>query len=510
MAARRGNSFLVRLLVPPLVVICGVLALWENEGRFDYHAAARKARVVTSAEQGATADSVALTGDLDTAIAVPGEFVEQFPGYLVVDRRAEIYSWNETRRDNRSEWKQGWYGSLQNNSRNRALNKTLSSRRLLPPRYTLDELEIAPAKIHFVDDWTDIDTGDLDLSGAAEQHGLRKSGLFLYKGAGGAPALGDERVSYEGVPSATPATYFGRIVAGEAVGKQFEISRSFLSGLIRNDGMLHHLVKGERDEALDKMASHLQKVTWIVRGAGTLAIVAGIYFFFSGFVNLLYQIPLLGSLVSAGVLVVSLVLGLTLSLLVIVSSLLAHNPLTLALPLIVIIACVVVFRRRANTARDNVRESLDQELAQRSRQRATEVQQSLDAKLASMSSAPPPAPTKPAFTVEDTFVNLARLALADGDLDRREQKYLVRWGTNSGIAKERMKELFARAKRDGATLDATHRDDLVPLVCVAMADGTLSLRELSRLNGFAKRLGIPEREVRRIIKNVESRQPAPA
>ena len=489
MASTRGGGFIARLLVPPVIVFCGVLALWENEGRFDYHSAARSARVVTAAAHGATADTVALTATLDTGIPVPGEYVEQFAGYLVVDRRAEIYSWNETRRDNRTEWKQGWYTSLDSNSRNRGLRKTLSGRRLLPPKYVL-----------------------VDLSAGAAKHGLRSSGPYLYKGTGesGAPQLGDERVSYEGVTSATPATYFGRIVGGEALGKQFSIDRSFLSGIIGNDGMLHHLAKGTRDEALDKMASHLQKVTWIVRGGGTVAIIAGIYFFFSGFVNLLYQIPLLGSLVSTGVFVVSLVLGLVISLFVIVTGLLFHNPLTVALPLALLIAGVVVFRRKANAARENVRESLQQQLDQRSSERSAQVQQSLESKLATLSSEPPPKPERPKFTVEDTFVNLTRIALADGDLDRREQKYLIRWGTNSGISKDRMKELFARAKRDGAPLTATHRDDLVLLACVAMADGTLSLRELSRLNDFGKRLGIPEREVRRIIVSVESRQPAPA
>ena len=248
----------------------------------------------------------------------------------------------------------------------------------------------------------------------------------------------------------------------------------------------------------------------LIAGTSTGGIIAGIYFFFSGFVNLLYRIPLLGSLVSAGVLVVSLVLGLVISLFVIVTGLLFHNPLTVALPLALLVAGVVVFRRKANAARENVRESLQQQLDQRSSERSAQLRQSLESKLATPSSGPPPKPERPEFTVEDTFVNLARLALADGDVDRREQKYLVRWGTNSGISKDRMKELFARAKRDGATLTATHRDDLVLLACVAMADGTLSLRELSRLNDFAKRLGIPEREVRRIIVSVESRQPAQA
>lgn len=112
--------------------------------------------------------------------------------------------------------------------------------------------------------------------------------------------------------------------------------------------------------------------------------------------------------------------------------------------------------------------------------------------------------------MEDTFVNLAKLALAEGGVRKGEQKYLTSWGTKNGISKERMKVLFVRAKQEGGALTATHREDLEILACLAMAEGQLSTRELKRLLDFGNKLGMSAAEMRNVILRVESAAPAPA
>jgi len=494
----KKNSLIARILIPPALVIGGIMSLWENEGRFDYYKAARDATVIESPDVAPAGATVAMTAELDTGIAIPGEYVEDVLGYHVVSRSAEIYSWTERRDDDgTSSWSKGWHSSLESNSRNGGLRQTLRSATLYPPRYRLGDLEIAPANIHFADSYEDIAVASLPLSDAGRGQGLFTAGGYLFKGEGG-DRLGDERVSYRGVPNSAIASYFGLIGAGVATGKQHAMDRSLVSGIIGNDGILHHLVNGGREEALHTIKADLQRLKWLVRLGGTAAVVFGIFVFFSGFVNLLYRIPILGSLVSTGVLLVSVVIGFSISLLVILASLAFHEPLLVLLPVALIVTVVVLFQRRAKAARENVRASL--------RERRPGRAAGLTGAGAPAAGAAP----SDTRTVEALFISLATLALADGTLDEKENRFLVRWGRGSGIARARMKELFALAKREHGPVHAADREDLVLLTCLAMADGTLSVKELSGLIAIGKRIGLSVEDVREIIVAVESDAAAPA
>lgn len=56
-------------------------------------------------------------------------------------------------------------------------------------------------------------------------------------------------------------------------GMQFDYKCGFISGIIKDDGMLHHLVNGTRDEALKTIESRLSKLKWIIRFADAAAII---------------------------------------------------------------------------------------------------------------------------------------------------------------------------------------------------------------------------------------------
>ena len=77
------------LLIGPALIVAGCMALWQNEGRFDYYTAARDATVITSPIE-SPVEPIAYTARLRTDIPIEGDYVTRFDGYLVVNRQAEI------------------------------------------------------------------------------------------------------------------------------------------------------------------------------------------------------------------------------------------------------------------------------------------------------------------------------------------------------------------------------------------------------------------------------------
>ena len=299
--SRKKNNKLGAVIFGPVLVIGGVLALWENEGRFDYYAAARNASVINSSTELA-GEPIAYTNALDTDIPIYGDYVTEFVGFHVVSRYAEIYSWDQSKdSEGHTKWKLGWYSNLDSNSRNSGLQKTLSSRALYPDGYELGHIEISAENIHFVDDYVSISPAGVRLSRRGE-HARTPEVRVLFpieQGSFGQP--GRRANQLRGIPNAPTASYFGVVFGGVAVGKQFEMNDGLISDIIGNDGILHHLVNGEREAALVKIKQDLTKKTWMVRIVGTLAIVIGIYVLFSVFMSLLYRIPVIGAAVGYGV-----------------------------------------------------------------------------------------------------------------------------------------------------------------------------------------------------------------
>lgn len=458
------------------------MALWENEGRFNYYEAAKDTTPIQWINDN-TGQTISYTNDLDTTIPIPGDYVEEFTSYLLIERRAEIYSWEEsTDSDGNTEWDLGWYSHLDNNHRNNGLEQKLRSGDLYPDKYVVGDMTISPSKIHFVDDDVDVPLTNLALSNKGKAVGLSRSGYYFYLSKGRSNNLGDERVSYEGIPVSSTASYFGLVENGKGIGKQFDINTSWVSGIIGNDGILHHLVNGERDVALDTIESYFNQVVWFTRLGGTVAIIFGLFIFFSVFVGLLYRIPLLGDLVQAGVFIASLVLGLLISLLIIITSLLVHNTFTLAIPLVVIIIGMIYLNRRSSNTSEHAREILS-----RAASDSQNTQNKGDMNL-----------------IEQTFTHLAGMALTENGLDKKENKILVKWGKEQGISESRMKELFDDVKKTTVSEKVISRKDLELLILIALSDGDLSRREMYLLQKYSKKINVSMRELTNIINDIES------
>ncbi|QDU89433.1 hypothetical protein Pla175_28230 [Pirellulimonas nuda] len=491
MARERPNGRWEVVATGSAIVVAGVLALWENEGRFDFYRAARDAPVVQSAADAAAVDTFSLTGEVDTQVPIEGRYVKPFASYLCVDRAASVCSWHKS---GDSDWKLSWGPSVPDNARNQGVKQTLRGGALFPTKYLVGDLEVHPDAVQLVDDKVPISGVDLPLTQAGRQAGLLQARACLVRGNLAHPRLGDERLDYTGVPNAPVATYFGKMDGRRARGKQFDVSPGRLSALLyerylpadlmKNDGVLHHLVNGDRRHALGVLKSRSAKETWLARLGGAAVVVLGVYGLLERFSNLLYHVPVLGQIARWGMLLLSVLMGAALSLLVVAVSAMVHHPWALGPPLALVAAGAWWLIRGSRRAQTHAREAVDHYQHERLAQ----------------ASGTPTVPL-PAARDERMFSNLIKLAVGDG-LGKRENRLLVRWGKKHGITKPRMQKLFAEAQRDPAPADAASRDGFILMVAVALADGKLSVREQSVLVAMAARLGISKDEVRRIIVGV--------
>jgi hypothetical protein len=349
-------------------------------------------------------------------------------------------------------------------------------------------MEVSVERIHLVDLFASIPVDRLPLSDSGTRLGLERSSGHLYlRQSPNASSAGDERLSYTGVKAEPQATYFGVIEEGVGVGKQFELRESFISALIQNDGILHHLVNGDRDEALATVRLDFVFTKWLVRVVGTLGMIVGFGLLFRRFASLLYRFRSLRGLVRVGVFALGLAVGLPLALAVMASSMVIHSPLAAAVPMALAVGGVAYALRRTRRTGALAEAKLEERLAER---RTSERSEGGPGEIDSVAA------------IEDTFSTLAALALVEGGLDPKEQKFLTKWGRRKGIEEVRMAELLSDAQ-EGAP-EATSRENLELLVYMALVDGVLSARESSVLEGLGKKLGISPAELMDIVTDLES------
>jgi hypothetical protein len=248
------------------------------------------------------------------------------------------------------------------------------------------------------------------------------------------------------------------------VGKQLETVPGKVSSLIKNDGILHHLVNGGREAALIKMKENFERIVWYTRIGGSLAIIVGIYFFFSSFYSLLYRIPLVERLVNKGAFVGSLAIGTPIALIVIISGLMTHNPFSVAFPLIIIITIVTYFILRSKTTKKQANHMLKERLSKLPPPLPQPQAASDSAITTRFKTIPPPLPPpqtastseiSPRFKntqkltetitdetsssaislpaqdnnlIEQTFLQLATMGHAEGGFKKKERKLHNKWG----------------------------------------------------------------------------------
>lgn len=503
----RPPTMLLVLLTGPGAVSVSTMALWENEGRFNYYEAAREAAVVESVAAVAPGDAISYTSALDTTIPIAGRYVESIEGYLTVRRFAEIYAWSESEdSDGNTTTYLGWGSTVEPIGLNAGISQSLSSGTLSPPRYQIGELEISPRSLHLVDPYEVVPPATLELSATGRSYDLEPEDDYFYaRQTAGETSEGDERLQYIGIPVEDEATYFGAISDGVGAGKQYEQNEGFVSALIQNDGRLHHLAVGDRDRALASVRFDYRMVKWLVRVVGTFAMVFGFWVLFARFASVFDSVRWLRGLVRVGVLALGLIVGLSFAMAVIGSSIAVHSPLTAAIPMMLAVAGAVYLFRASGAVGEMARAKRDRLLRARN-DRHREKRRAQEEILAGLDEGERAAQLVE-WEIEETFTRLAAVARVEGGLDEMEERFLTEWGRRNGVTAYRMKELIRASKK--VEPRAEDREDLELLVFMALADGVLSDKEYTALKGVGRKLGVSETELKKIIASVEA-EPVPA
>ncbi|MBL4885996.1 MAG: TerB family tellurite resistance protein [Planctomycetaceae bacterium] len=470
------------VLIGPIIVLVAIVALWKNEGRFDYYRAAKSTQAISTLATDHSEKLISYTEAMQPDLTMPGDYVETLVGYLTINRSAEIYAWDRDEDDEgHVSWSKEWMSSLESNSRNSDLSQQLSSKSFRPESYEVGELTIETEEIEFVDANQNIPVASLLLSEVAQSKQLTVQDNYLYLSKHQPSNLGDERINYRGIPVPPIATYFGMYSQSRGIAHHAVKRDGFIDQIIQDTGVLHHLVAGKRTVALKTIKSYLTRLKWVVRGVGFLGISIGFVILLSSAAGFIYHLPLVGRMVQWGVWAISFILGALISIMTITSSYLFHHPITLAGMLATGAILFYLSRNRAIASQHQIKQSLDQDLGHTVSEAELE---------------------------ELEFIELVQLALVNQTIDVDERKHLLKWAKKRGWDRDKVKEIVARAKRTigDATDPAYTKDHLKNLIRLALADGDLSAYELRTITKAAKEVGFSRSDLKRIVKQI--RQPA--
>ncbi|MEL7267785.1 MAG: TMEM43 family protein, partial [Planctomycetota bacterium] len=284
--------------------------------------------------------------------------------------------------------------------------------------------------------------------------------------------IGDERLTFSGVPIPETATYFGRLQDGRGVPDLSQQRTGIISAIIADTGILHHVVAGDRDVALATLKRHLAMLKWTVRGIGTSVVIGGFMMFFASIFRFLFRIPIVGSLVKNGSWLLAIVLGLTVSIFTITLSYLIAHPLLLFGILGVLAVIVGWFWYRGRAARTHQEQFMRQEYGH--------VLDSNEIK-------------------DNEFIHLVQLALSDGQLDDDERAGLRTWADQQGWDDAKFEECLTAAQSMPGGATQTSQEHVEHLAHLAMADGQMSLHEVRYIREAANRAGLDQATVQGIF-----------
>ena len=464
------------ILIGPAITFFALVAIWKNETRFDFYKAALKLPVAATLADAVDGEDFAFTGKMDTSLSQKGEYVESFHGYLKVWREAEIYCWDRDEdSDNHVTWKKRWMNSVQSNSRNSGVRQTYSSSQFMPQQFQVDDLKVETELIEFVDSSETISPGKLQLTPSMSS--LRPEGDSFYLRKGRSDGIGDERVTYSGIPVPSTATYFGKYSNGRAVADTSQQRTGWVNQLIMDRGILHHLVAGEREIALATMKAYIGWLKWLVRGIGTAASVLGVYILVATVFGFLFHVPFLGRLAQTGSFLVALVIGLPLAGLTMVTAYFFAHPLILIVILVFIVGVFWLMRGRARQSQAAIQHDLQQRYGHQ-----VEVDE----------------------LKELEFIELAQLALSDANYGTDEEKFLKQWANKHGWDDVKFESMMARARTEATAAGTVGNDQhLMNVIRLALADGTLSAYELSAIRNTAMRVGYDGTTINELIEQVQ-------
>lgn len=469
----------VGVFLGPALIAVATCALWKNEGRYDYAKAAAATEELVVLSDATQDELVSYTDEMDRDLTLPGDYIQQTVGYLTVKRDAEIYCWDRRQDDDHVTWTMRWMSSVESNSRNTNVRQQLSSKNFRPHQYQVGDLIIQSEKMEYVDSYETIPVSSLELTDEAKIRRINRGNDYLVLNKGQSRGLGDERVSYSGIPVPETATYFGKIHDGMGTAHQAVKRGGFIDSLIQDTGVLHHLVAGDRKTALASMKRHIKFVRWMVRGAGTAATVFGFVLFGSAVLGFLLHLPIIGGIAEMGIWFFSIFAGITLATLTIVSSYLIHHPIGLAAVIAVVGTLIYLGFKKGKKSQTVIKQDLE---TQYGRELGNSDMKELE------------------------FLELAYLALSDAKLDANEKQYLKDWSRKHGWTDDKFNEMLKKAAtmHESPSNQQTSQEHLTNLIKLALADGRLMTYELRSIQLAAKDLGYDRATVQELMEKVKA------
>ncbi len=468
-----GSSILQAFAALALLLI-SIAGLWINEVRFDLPAAARDTEHQSGSVMVENGQNISYTGRVDPNLFIAGEYVIGFKGYIGVKRIVETYAWDHKR--NKPDVLK-WQENPDNTSANDSLISKFEYKLLTPPIYELGALTISATDIHFGNALSTIPPSSLQWINRRD--GVRSEGDYFYYssngGSLGSPQFGDQRIRYIGLDADGSFTYFGRFEDGRGRADTSQRNLGMLNEFLRNDGILHHLVKGNRLEALQTLKAKHEEIKTVIRWGGTALVCASIYAMLYYALSMFLFIPIVGWVIEFGTFIAGIVIGIPLSLTVIALGYLVAHPLLLLAVIVGIGAGYRVLRSRDRSRREKVK---------------TEVASTYALELATHSVA------------ELEFLEFVHANTQDGQILPESRVQLFELGETHDWPMSKIDQLIEEALSKPTKLSAI--EQLKALIKLALADGKLSTLEVKMIRSTSQRAGLTEQQTRELIKNALS------
>lgn len=353
---KRIVNSLIGVVVGLILFVASFGVLYWNEGRIDLSKIAKTAVEINSQIQNAdqslnnklisTTGIVNFNGNIgDNLFLKPGKF-------LVVERKAEMYSWIEEKQTNTKRnvggsetretiytYKKDWTDNPTNsgnfghpesheNPQKSIENNVFKVQNATVGIYNFDFSSIAyPKSIDL-----SLDSQNIVLPQGAQLIGDKY--IFIPKMANGTfdnPQIGDMRISYKILKPGFSGTIFGQL-SGNDVGSYVD----------QKGNNIYRLFAGSRKEALSVMHSEYKTSVWGFRLLGFLCMWIGLFLLFGPISTLLDILPILGTISRVLIGVAIFVVSLVLSIVTILVSMLFHSIIFLIVVVIIAIGIIIV------------------------------------------------------------------------------------------------------------------------------------------------------------------------
>ncbi len=195
---------------------------------------------------------------------------------------------------------------------------------------TLKDFVLAPSLISKIGGYSSLDISGTDVTGI-EDAKLTTNKIYIGKGSGQSPQIGDIRITYQivkpqiiSVVGQQNSNNLGSFPASN--GKEISMVST---GVVSADQMFTQALKS------NKLTGNLLRI------GGLLALIIGFSMLFKPLVVLADFVPLFGRLVGAGTGFIAFILGLSIGLVTIAIAWIAYRPFV-AIPLLVVVAGLIV------------------------------------------------------------------------------------------------------------------------------------------------------------------------